>query len=269
MTTGPTILEELGSETRRSERDFSGGLMSGMNSSCPRKYLYNEIVDQIQHMIAKGEVKVGDRLPPERALAQAFRVSRNCIRQAIQALAEKHILESRQGDGTYVCAPDQTALISSFALAIQAQKELLHEIMEFRLLMEPQIAFLAAKHITKGELDRLKIIVCDQQRKILANEQDMELDAAFHLQLAESSRNRVILEVIKTMEGILNESRSEFLQSDIRRQSSILAHLKIIDALEKGDPEMARQAMREHLMTVGRVIFGEHEDEGGESSTEF
>jgi GntR family transcriptional regulator, transcriptional repressor for pyruvate dehydrogenase complex len=232
-----------------------------MNNSCPRKYLYNEIVDQIQRMISKGELKVGDRLPPERALAQSFRVSRNCIRQAIQALAEKRILESRQGDGTYVCTPDQTTLISSFALAIQVQRELLHEIMEFRLLLEPQIAVLAARHITQDELDRLKILVCDQQRQILAGDQDAELDAAFHLQLAESSRNRVVLEVIKTMGGILNESRSEFLQSDIRRQSSILGHLKIIDALEKRDSEMALRAMREHLMTVGKAIFGEHVSE--------
>jgi len=235
--------------------------MPEMNNSCPRKYLYNEIVDQIQRMISKGELKVGDRLPPERALAQSFRVSRNCIRQAIQALAEKRILESRQGDGTYVCTPDQTTLISSFALAIQVQRELLHEIMEFRLLLEPQIAVLAARHITQDELDRLKILVCDQQRQILAGDQDAELDAAFHLQLAESSRNRVVLEVIKTMGGILNESRSEFLQSDIRRQSSILGHLKIIDALEKRDSEMALRAMREHLMTVGKAIFGEHVSE--------
>jgi GntR family transcriptional regulator, transcriptional repressor for pyruvate dehydrogenase complex len=238
--------------------------MTGVNLSGPQKYLYSEIVDQIQRMIAAGELTVGDRLPPERTLAQTFRVSRNCIRQAIQALAEKQILESRRGDGTYVCAPDRAVLIDSFASAIQAQKELLREIMEFRLLMEPQIAFLAAKHIGKDELDRLKIMVCDQQRKILAGEQDLELDAAFHLQLAESSRNRVIMKMVKTIETILNESRSEFLQSDTRRAKSILAHLKIIDALEKKDPEMAQQAMRDHLVTVGRTIFGEETEGSGQ-----
>jgi len=214
-------------------------------------------------MIARGELKVGDRLPPERTLARTFRVSRNCIRQAIQALAEKRILESRQGDGTYVCAPDQAVLIRSFAMAIQAQKDLLREIMEFRELMEPQMAFLAARHIGKDEINRLKIIVCDQQRIMLAGKHDIELDIAFHHQLAESSRNRIIFEVIKTMQGILNESRSEFLQSDTRLQSSIIGHLKIIDALEKGDPDLAREAMREHLQTVERTIFGERDEGSG------
>jgi len=240
--------------------------MAEANNSYQNRYLYNEIVDQILQMIAGGELQVGDKLPPERKLAQSFHVSRNCIRQAIQTLAEKRVLESRRGDGTYVCAPDQTVVVNSFALAIQAQKELLREIMEFRLLMEPQIAFLAAKRITKNELDRLKIMVCDQQRKILAGEQDMELDAAFHRQLAESARNRVFVETVKTIESILNETRSEFLQSDTRRATSIQAHLKIIDALEKADSDMALQAMREHLVTVGKAIFGEQERGSGQWS---
>ena len=221
------------------------------------KYLYNEIVEKIEEMIRAGDLKVGDKLLPERALAATFRVSRNCIRQAVQALSEKQILESRQGDGTYVCVPDRAALVSSFAVAIQAQKDVLGEIMEFRLLMEPLIASLAASHITREELDRLKIIVCDQQRKMLMGEEDAELDAAFHLQLAEASRNRIVLEVVKTVTGLLNESRSEFLQSEARRKASVFAHLRIIDALEKGDPDLAFRVMKEHLLTVEKCIFEE------------
>jgi GntR family transcriptional repressor for pyruvate dehydrogenase complex len=223
------------------------------------KYLYNEIVGQIEQMIQRGELKAGDRLPPERSLARTFRVSRNCIRQAIQALSAKTILESRRGDGTYVCAADQGLLVSSFAQAIQTQKELLKDIIEFRLLLEPQIAHLAAKNITREELDHLKVIVCDQERKNLAGQEDAELDAAFHLQLAEASKNRIIHQVVNTMNDILNESRCEFLQSDSRRKTSVIGHLKIIDALEAGDPEGAFRAMREHLLTVERTIFGSND----------
>jgi GntR family transcriptional regulator, transcriptional repressor for pyruvate dehydrogenase complex len=222
------------------------------------KYLYNQIVEQIEQMIQRGELKVGDRLPPERTLARTFRVSRNCIRQAIQALSAKTILESRRGDGTYVCAADQGLLVSSLAQAIQTQKDLLKDIIEFRLLMEPQIAYLAARNITREELDRLKVIVCDQERKNLAGQEDVELDAAFHLQLAEASKNRIIHQVVSTMNEILNESRSEFLQTDGRRRNSVIGHLKIIDALEAGDPQRAFQAMREHLLAVERSIFGAH-----------
>lgn len=225
------------------------------------KYLYNEIVEKIKEMIRCGELRVGEKIPTERFLAQTFKVSRNCVRQAIQALAERNILESRQGDGTYVCTPDDCVLIDSFTLAIQAQKDLLRDVLEFRLLMEPQIASLAAANITPEELDRLKIIVCDQERRILAGTGDSELDASFHRQLVWASRNRIVGQVMDTVNGILNESRSEHLWSEARRKASVIGHLKIIDALENKDPEMAFKAMREHLWSVEQIVLGGLEDD--------
>jgi GntR family transcriptional repressor for pyruvate dehydrogenase complex len=233
--------------------------MSGKAVSERKKYLYNDVIEKIQEMILRGELNVGDRLPSERRLSEIFKVSRNCIRQAIQALAEKNIVESRRGDGTYLRAPDPSLIADSFAQAIQTQKEILKDIIEFRLLFEPQIAYLAAKNITRQELDRLKIIVCDQERKILKGEQDGHLDAEFHLGLAEASKNKIIQKLFMTLNDILNESRSEFLQSDARIKSSVIGHFKIIDALEEANPEAAFDAMKEHLCTVEELIFGENE----------
>lgn len=238
--------------------------MADENSSNKGKYLYSEVVERIKDMIRRGELKPGDRLPPERRLSETFKVSRNCVRQAIQALAERKILESRQGDGTYVCAPDDSSLIDSFALAIQAQKDLLREILEFRLLMEPQIASLAARNITREELDRLKVIVCDQERRILAGAEDSELDAEFHLRLAAASKNRIVGQVMETVNGILNESRSESLWNESRRKASVIGHLKIIDALENRDSDMAFRAMRDHLSSVSRIILGGEREGSGQ-----
>ncbi len=220
-----------------------------------KKYLYKDIVEQIQEMIQKGDLKIGDKIPPERTLAETFRVSRNCVRQAVQALSEKGILESRRGDGTYVCAVDPSLLVDPFAFVIHAEKDRLRDILEFRLLLEPQVAYLAAKNITLEELDRLKIIVCDQERKILAGETDSDLDQAFHEQIIQASKNKVVQEVFNTINEILNESRSEFLQSGSRRKASVVGHLKIIDALESRDPDMAYQAMKEHILRVEKTVF--------------
>lgn len=220
-----------------------------------KKYLYGDIVDQIRRMIREGQLKVGDKLPPERTLADRFKVSRNCIRQAVQALGEKGILESRQGDGTYVCAPDEAVLTESLARAISMQTELLEDIWEFRLLMEPQIAFLAAKSITREQLDRLKVIVFDQQKKMLQGDADPELDAAFHRVIVEASGNRVVRKVMETMTEILNESRADLLQSHTRTRASVDGHFKIIDALERKDPDAAYGAMRDHLAEVGEIVW--------------
>ncbi len=152
-------------------------------------------------------------------------------------------------------AADESVLIDSFALAIQAQKDLIREILEFRLLMEPQIAALAARNITREELDRLKVIVCDQERRILAGAEDSELDSAFHQGLAGASKNRIVRQVMDTVNGILDESRAGSLWSEARRRASVVGHLRIIDALEARDPDMAFAAMREHVSSVERILM--------------
>lgn len=223
------------------------------------KHLYEEIVVQIQDLIRRGELREGEKLPPERKLAETFKVSRNCVREAIRVLAEKKILKSRRGDGTYICTPDKSALADSLAQAIETQKSRLRDIFEFRQMIEPQIAFLAAHHITRGELDALKILVFEQERKMIAGEDASDLDTAFHLRLAIASKNKVLQEVIRTINGLLAESRSEFLQSEARRKTSVRAHIMIIDALEKKDPKGARRAMHDHLLQVRQTVFGDDE----------
>lgn len=221
------------------------------------KRLYEEIVDQIQQLIRRGELKAGDKLPPERTLAHTFKVSRNCVREALRAMAEKKLLESRRGDGTYICVPDESALVSSLAQAIQMQKNRLLDIFEFRQILEPQIAALAARHINPAELARLKILVFEQERKHVANEDIAELDMEFHLILAKASRNMVLFEVVKLLNGILIETRSEILQSQARRTASLRSHIEIIDALEKHDEDSACRAMRSHLKKVKQTVFGD------------
>ncbi len=220
-----------------------------------RKYLYENVVERIEDMIAHGEIRAGEKLPPERTLAESCRVSRNCVRQAIQALSHKGILESRQGDGTYVCEPDSTILADTLAAAILAHRDILHEVMELRLVIEPQIASLAARRINPEQLTRLKVIACDQQRKLLAGEEDEHLDAAFHEELCKSAGNRLIHGVYLTLDSALKESRSKFLQTRHRRQASVEGHLKIIDALEKKNSQEAFIAMKDHLLEVEKMVF--------------
>ena len=219
-------------------------------------YRYRDVAARLQAMMAAGELPVGRRLPPERELARNFGVSRTCIRQAIQSLAQQHLLETRQGDGTYVCAPDPEALARSLAQAVVVNQDMLREIMEFRRLLEPQVAALAAANITPAQLDRLKILVCDQDRKILAGDDDAPLDAAFHLLLAEATGNRLLHQVFSLMQNAINDCRASSLQNDARRRASLEAHLKIIDALEARNPEQAARVMRQHLEEVARIVTG-------------
>jgi GntR family transcriptional repressor for pyruvate dehydrogenase complex len=230
------------------------------------KHVYEGIRGHIQELIRKGELQVGDKLPPERKLAETFKVSRNSVREAIRALAEKNVVRSRRGDGTYICAPDDSMVTESLRRTVQGQRQRIEEIFEFRRLLEPQIAFLAARNMSRNELDRLKILVVDQERRIIAGKDDADLDAAFHLLLAGATGNRVIHEVVRTLSHVLSETRSEALQSEERRRASVRTHILIIDALERGDGAGAREAMHRHLAEIERAVFGREAEKEGRTA---
>lgn len=225
-----------------------------------KKYAYTAIIERVRAMIVAGELAPGDRLPPERKLAETWGVSRGSLRQAFQALAERGVIESRQGDGTYLL----TALDAPFPgeavlAAISEQEGWVRDVIEFRQMLEPWIASLAAQRMPPGSLDRLKILVCDQQRALLAGREDDRLDAEFHQLLAECAGNRVVGPVMTAVQSTMNKSRSTWLQSSERRFASVEGHLRIIDALEAGDPAAAKAAMEQHLAEVETHIFSDQQ----------
>jgi GntR family transcriptional repressor for pyruvate dehydrogenase complex len=236
--------------------------MAAIESRDEKKYAYTAIIERIRDMIHSGELAPGDRLPPERKLAEVFGVSRNSLRQAFQALAERNILESRQGDGTYLLTTIDAAFPGDAIVdTISEHSGFLHDIIEFRHLMEPQIAALAAVRSTPEARDRLKVLVCDQQRALMAGRPDDTFDAEFHQQLAACSGNRVICQVMTTIQAIVDETRSAWLQSGGRRNASVEGHLCIIDALESGDADQAFHAMKNHIAEIESHIFGDQQEE--------
>lgn len=221
-----------------------------------KKAAYGAIIERIRAMIVAGELVPGDRLPAERSLAERFGVSRGQLRQAFQALAERNIIESRQGDGTYLLTGlDADQSVDTIIAVLNDRSDVLREIIEFRQMIEPQIAALAAGRIDRATLDQLKILVCDQQRALVAGRAEDGRDADFHQLLAQSTRNRVISRVMTTIQAIINESRSSWLQSNSRRATSVEGHLRIIDALEAGDGAAAASAMQRHILDIEEYIF--------------
>jgi GntR family transcriptional repressor for pyruvate dehydrogenase complex len=96
--------------------------------------------------------------------------------------------------------------------------------------------------------------------KIKAGENSKELDSAFHLILARASGNSILYKIVNILNDILEESREELYQSAIRRNISFQAHLKIVEAVEKQDPELAWQEMNQHLIGVESIVFNSTEE---------
>lgn len=217
-----------------------------MNSS-PQ---YQLITKRILELVKKKGYERGDKLPPERALAEEFHVSRNCVREALRTLAEAGVLESRHGDGTYFRGTDISSIMSSVSDAVTRHRERLGEIFELRHMLEPQIAALAAQRIDENQLEALKAVVFDQHQAVLKKQDDSVQDGRFHQILAEAAGNKAVLEMLDAMQALLDNTRIAPLRDNARGLASVTGHMRIVEALEKGDKNEARQAMEDHLSEI-------------------
>ncbi len=227
--------------------------------------VYQAVQHEIQELIRSGEIRLGEKLPSERTLAERFGVSRNSVREAIRGLTEKSIVQSRRGDGTYLRSHLENSPVPPLRHVMRSESGRLKEIFEFRRMLEPQIAALAAGKMTKKGLKALKMLVFEQERRHVYGEDDAELDAAFHLQIAEAANNKLIVEVLKIIENILAEGRSVALRNEHRQKISVRTHYLIIDALERRDPAAAQQAMTVHLLEVEAAVL-ESQNKGSDTA---
>jgi len=212
------------------------------------------LVQQILEFIQTRDLAHGDKLPPERQLAEFLGTSRNSVREALRALAQQGRLQSRPGDGTYVQQPEgeQAAVLQQ---ALAARKRRLREVFALRRILEPGLAALAAETATSSDLTRLKALVYDQQRAYETGQDAPHLDACFHVQVARATHNQVLLDVMLALNTLLDESRCLDLQAPARVSLSPRAHLAIIDAIEARDPQRARQEMERHLRAAESLAF--------------
>jgi GntR family transcriptional regulator, transcriptional repressor for pyruvate dehydrogenase complex len=225
--------------------------------------IYHEIVDQIRGLITAGRIKPGDRLPPERELAELFKASRNSVRDAIRVLEQMGLIESRQGDGTYVRSVSVEELTEPLALLLLQSRTQMRELWEVRRVLEPALAEFAAARITDEELAELDAILEQQRRKVEAGFIALEEDTAFHNGIAEAARNTVMLRALDTLVDLLRQSRERSLQQHDRPAYSLAGHRRILAALRRRDPEGARAEMLRHLHDIEERVFASTAEDDG------
>ncbi len=117
----------------------------------------DEAISKIKDMLIRGELKAGDRLPPEKELSERLGLSRSSLREAVKALELIRVLDVRRGDGTYVTSLDAKLLNEAVAFVVDLhQDRSILELFEVRRILEPATAHLAAGKITPDELLALR-----------------------------------------------------------------------------------------------------------------
>ena len=222
-----------------------------MASPTETRKLYRQVADSILASIKHGDYKPGSRLPSERDLAAAYKVSLPTVREAMIALEIRGRVEARHGSGIYI-TQHPPAQIGADDLDIGA-----FELTEARRLFEGEAAALAATTITDEQIAELETIIADMIKENNRKQTGEMADRRFHVAIARATRNTAIMTVIENLWDI--RYRSPLCRHMLERarsvgvQPGIGEHRRILAALKKHDPKAARAAMRDHL---GRVIDG-------------
>jgi GntR family transcriptional repressor for pyruvate dehydrogenase complex len=213
--------------------------------------LYEQIVQQIEESILKGDLKPGDQLPAERDLAQRFGVSRTAVREAVKALREKGLVEAYSGRGTFITDGTSQAMRQSLDLVAKiGQPEGSTHLAEVRAILEPEIAALAAIRAQESDLATMRDAVAIMDHAGQDPDAYIEADLDFHLALAEGAANPLILSLIDSIVGLLREQRLRIFKVPGGPERGQVHHKRILDAMERRDAADARSAMKAHLQQV-------------------
>lgn len=214
--------------------------------------LSDTVARQLEQRILDGALKAGDRLPAERELSLELGVSRPCLREAIQKLASKGLLYSRQGGGTFVADQLNNALADPWAEMLASHPALNDDLLEFRAVLECQSAEWAALRATPADLHQLDQCLKSAAAAVatLSAEAVAEADQAFHQALAEAAHNAFAAHMMSVVQGLLQKdilfNLGELISVPIASRMLIEQWTAIVDAIRQQHVAAARQAAATH-----------------------
>jgi GntR family transcriptional repressor for pyruvate dehydrogenase complex len=213
--------------------------------------LYEQIVQQIEESIRKGELSEGSQLPAERDLARQFGVSRTAVREAIKALQEKGLVDAFPGRGTFVTNGTSNSMRRSLDRIIKSgEPEGWAYLVEIREILEPEIAALAALRADDQDLAAMQEAVEVMDNAARDSDAFIEADLDFHLALAEAAANPIVLSLIDSIVGLLREQRLLTFRVEGGPERGQHHHKRILEAVQRRDSQAARAAMQAHLSQV-------------------
>lgn len=206
-----------------------------------------QVVRHVATLIERGQLRPGDRLPPERELAQELGVSRPTVRAGLHALAAMGVTESRQGSGTFITdgPPRLGAGPLSFLAALHGFTR--DEMFEARKVLEVGAAGLAAE---RGLTDRLAPMaeeVTGMFATLTEPQTFLVHDVRFHRAVASASGNPVLLALVEMVSSLVYEQRRDTVERAHDLKESAEMHRRIYQAIRDRDTERARQEMSKHL----------------------
>lgn len=217
------------------------------------KPLTKVIADKIIQIIKDNNMEEGDRLKNEYDLARDLNVGRGTVREAIKILVARNILQVRQGAGTFISSKNSIPEDPLGLIFIENDESLMLDVLDVRLIIEPEIASMAALNANEKQLEEIRK-QCDVVEKLIMEDKDyQEADVIFHQKIAECSGNKVVDRLIP----VINSSVALNIvgTKDQYKNFTIHEHRAIAEAIERGDHNGAKFAMITHLNTSRKEVM--------------
>ncbi|WP_067813865.1 FadR/GntR family transcriptional regulator [Nocardia inohanensis] len=206
-----------------------------------------EVAAHLEGLIIAGELRAGDRLPPERELAASMNISRSSLRQAMFELESKKLIERRQGRGSTVTEIPPGAAELADGLTV-SDAELGYAI-ELRDLVEPRIAHLAAARSVESNLLALEAVLA-HPGALRSPAESLRLDIEFHTLLAHAAQNPLLVTLCTMTTEWTRHTRTLAHRTRSGRLVSLHGHRRIYEAVARHDGPAAGAAMEQHLREV-------------------
>lgn len=221
--------------------------------------IYQVIFDSIRDSIINGELKAGQKLPPERVLAKRFQVSRTTIREALMVLEINGIIEIRSSEGSFICPIETRTLINDLSAAIiKAEDNMVYEMLDVRRLIESECAALAAVRASSLNLARIRQHLDDMEKSENDEEAGLSADLNFHYAVAQAANSTILFDLMKVlvnrMKGTIRATRCYRFSQPNRFVETLNEHKEIYIAISANNPDRARSLMAKHLIDIREEI---------------
>ncbi|MBE6063395.1 MAG: FadR family transcriptional regulator [Clostridium butyricum] len=214
--------------------------------------VYEKIIYEIKDKIKKGELKKGDKLPTERAMADMFSVSRTSVREAVRALEVVGLIEKKHGDGNYIRTEFANSLFEPISIMFMLQESSLNDIIELREMLEIYCIKLTIKNISEDEIDLMNDILSKMYEN--NEEENIQLDVKLHNLIIRASRNVLLINIISVISQIMNESIKEFRKKIIyekdNRINLLHIHERLVAGIQEKDYDKAVGALKDHFKLI-------------------
>ncbi len=209
------------------------------------------IIDQIRELIKSGALKPGEKLPPERKLAEHLGVSRGQVREAINKLQFYGIVKVQPQSGTTVTGIGIVALSALISDVLQLERVDFKSLIDTRILLEKEAARMAARNRTADDLVQLNIALDQYEQKLMESHDAVEEDLMFHIKIAEAGKNTVLKSMMMIITPDIVKSFIQFkVCSDAKNREAIEEHRQILEMISNQDEDGAVKAMERHLASI-------------------